>query len=133
MTYRLLKPFLHYKVGHVFETNKYGQIWYSPKSMEDIASDFLHYHDLVTWLQIGMLEEVNEESMEEKIILGDFRVKRCECGTADGQHEHPRSFESFKNSVDDLDRLVFYISGLSPHNLWKGRLAIDEYLISHNK
>jgi len=61
MKYRLLKDFLHYKTGHVFETDELHEVNYK-------ASDRIHVqyalqpHDLVTWLELKIIEEVKEET-----------------------------------------------------------------------
>lgn len=35
--------------------------------------------------------------------------------------------EQWKNSPDKIDRLAYFISYLSPHNLWKAVEAIEEF------
>jgi hypothetical protein len=41
------------------------------------------------------------------------------------------TLEQWKNSDDPIDRTIWYISTLSPHNLWKGREAIEHILSKH--
>lgn len=36
--------------------------------------------------------------------------------------------EDWKKSQDKIDRLVWYIAGLSPHNLWEGEKALKQEL-----
>ena len=43
-----------------------------------------------------------------------------------------RTFEDFRNAKDQIGRTIYYINGLSPHNLWKADEAIDE-LIRQNQ
>jgi hypothetical protein len=38
-----------------------------------------------------------------------------------------------KNSEDALDRLMYFISYLSPHNLWKAREAVEELLVERDR
>lgn len=42
------------------------------------------------------------------------------------------TMEQWKNSEDIIDRTVYFISYLSPHNLWKGYEAIQN-LSNENK
>lgn len=46
---------------------------------------------------------------------------------------HPKrkmdwTMEDFKTSADIIDRTVWFIATLSPHNLWKGEEAIRKLL-----
>lgn len=42
------------------------------------------------------------------------------------QEQSLRTWAEIKASDDPIDRLVVFINGLSPHNLWKGIEAIQE-------
>lgn len=39
-----------------------------------------------------------------------------------------RTYEEIKNSKDELDRLIYWINQLSPHNLWKAKEAVNDKL-----
>ena|SRR5690349_11620681 len=41
--------------------------------------------------------------------------------------DEPRPYSEVKASTDDVDRIAVYVNGLSPHNLWKARAAIQAY------
>lgn len=44
-----------------------------------------------------------------------------------------RSLDDWKNSKDDLDRLVWFIAIQSPHNLWRAREALGQVLTAKEK
>lgn len=35
----------------------------------------------------------------------------------------------WRESPEDIDRLIWYISSLSPHNLWKARGAVRYFIV----
>jgi hypothetical protein len=39
-----------------------------------------------------------------------------------------KSYEEYKNSEDIIERTVYWIAQLSPHNLWKGDEAIRDLI-----
>lgn len=67
MQYRLLKKFLHYPIGHVFETNSTDDLEYDVKLVGTTIERFLRPHDLVTWLALGMLEELCKHDIPSKL------------------------------------------------------------------
>lgn len=47
--------------------------------------------------------------------------------------ENKDTYWSNAKNGDDIDRLVWFISQLSPHNLWKGREAVEGLLTKHTE
>ena len=45
----------------------------------------------------------------------------------------PRPFDEVWNSRDELDRTARYINGLSPHNLWKAKPALQQLIGQSNR
>lgn len=68
-------------------------------------------------------QEDHDKYLEREVIKEFMKSSQSEW-----ERRRHKDYTEWKDSTDKIERLVYFINYLSPHNIWKGAEAIEELL-----